>query len=87
MNKKEEMFQKFREMNKTELVKYQSAAGVASRFIDCVGISVILGMLFFANMLTIVGGLIFLYVFSHIGANIDETIEYLDRLIIRASDK
>jgi hypothetical protein len=87
MNRKEEMFLKFRTMTRPELTQYQSAAMVASRVMDFLGVSTILGMLIFTHILTVGGGVIFLYIFSNISANIDETIEYLERLIHRTPDK
>jgi hypothetical protein len=87
MNRKEEMFLKFRQMNKSELTQYHGAALVAGRVMDILGVSTILGMLLFAHILIIGGGLVFLYIFSNIGSNIDETVEYLEHLIIRTPDK
>ena len=78
------MFERFKTMSRDELSQYHTAAMAASRIIDIVGITTILVVLMFTSPMTIIPGAIILYTFAHVGANLGETLDYLEERIIRA---
>lgn len=74
-NARNELIKKIRVMPLEELVAYESAAISANRFITFVGVICLFFMLVFPSLLTILPGVILVYVMANISAGVDITIK------------
>lgn len=74
-NARNELIKKIRVMPLEELVAYESAAISTNRFITFVGVICLFFMLVFPSLLTILPGVILVYVMANISAGVDITIK------------
>ena len=87
MNKKEDLIAAIKNMNRAQLTQYHSAAILADKCIDAVGVVLIFTLLWFSNILIAIPGVIFLYLIAQIGAGLGETIDYIEERLFRAKQR
>jgi len=83
MSKKKDLMEALRNMNHDELIQYHSAATLANRCMDAVGISTFFLLFWFANYVLAIPGVILLFIFANISAGLGETIEYIEKRMLR----
>lgn len=84
---KSELFKKIEAMNIDELWSYYSAAKGASRFMDVIGVSLILAMMIFYSTLVLIVGSMFVYIVAQVGASMGRTLEFIEERIVDLTDK
>ncbi len=87
MNKKKDLFEALKNMNRDELKQYHSSAMMAGRCVDVIGITIIFLLLWLSNILLAIPGLIFIYIIAQIGSGLDQTIEYIEKRMVRHPPK
>lgn len=74
-NARNELIKKIRVMPLEELVAYESAAISTNRFITFVGVICLFFMLVFPSLLTILPGVILVYIMANISTGVDIAIK------------
>jgi len=87
MNKKEDLIKALSTMNRDELQQYHSSAMMAGRCVDVIGITIIFLLIWLASIPIAIPGLIFVYIIAQIGAGLDQTIEYIEKRLVRHPPK
>jgi hypothetical protein len=87
MNKKKELFEAIKVMNRDELTQYHSSAMMAGRCVDVIGITIIFLLLWLANPFLAIPGVVFIYIIAQIGSGLDQTIEYIEKRMVRHAPK
>lgn len=83
---KEELIKRIKTMPEEELLAYESAAISTNRFITLLGVFCLFFMLAFPSMLTILPGVVLVYVMANISAGVDITIREV-RIRLATFDK
>jgi hypothetical protein len=83
MNKKEDLLEAIKNMNRAQLTQYHSAATLANKCVDTIGVTIIFLLLWLSNLAITIPAVIFLYIIANISAGLGETINYIEKRMLR----
>lgn len=78
-----ELFAKLNTLSRDELLSYQTAANSTQRFLNIAGVSSLLTILMFTNIITVALGVFVVYLLGHMSANVENTKEHIEKLLSR----
>lgn len=84
---KSDLFKKIEAMNLEELWSYYNAAKGASKFMDFLGVGLILAICIFYSTIILIVGIPIVYAAAQISASMGRTLEFIEERIVDLSDK